>query len=61
MLISHLKLIMIHLRSIFNDKAFSNLMKSALESPAKLIDRHLEVVDVWNRKKRKTGKLDILY
>ena len=35
-----------HLRGSLNDKSLSNLMKIALESPAKLTDNHLEVVDV---------------
>ena len=43
-------LIKTHLRISLNNKSLSNLMKIALESPDKLTDSHLEVVDVWNIK-----------
>ena len=52
---SQMKLIKTHLRSSLNDKCLSNLMKIALESPVELTDSHLEeIVDVWNRKSRRT-------
>ena len=57
MLISHLKLIKNHLRNSLNDKSLSNV-KIALESPAKLANSHLEIVDVWNQNIRRVGKLD---
>ena len=50
---SQMKLIKTRLRSSLNDKSLSNLMKIALESPDKLTDSHLEVVNVWNRKSRR--------
>ena len=50
---SQMKLIKTRLRSSLNDKSLSNLMKIALESPDKLTDSHLEVVNVWNRKIRR--------
>ena len=39
-------LIKTRLRISLNNKSLSNLMKIALESPDKLRDSHLEVVDV---------------
>ena len=48
-----MKLIKTRLRNSLNDKSLSNLIKKALESPDKLTDSHLEVVDVWNIKSRK--------
>ena len=37
-------------------------MKTALESPDKLTDGHLEeVVDVWNRNSSSLGILDTMY
>ena len=51
---SQMKLIKTRIRSSFNDKSFSHLIKITIESPAELTGSHLkEVVGVWKRKNRR--------
>ena len=51
---SQMNLIKTRLRSSLSDRNLSNLMKITIESPAELMDSHLEeVVDIWKRKSRR--------
>ena len=49
-----MKLIKSRLRSCLNNRNLSNLMNSAIESPDKLIDSHLEQIYTIKTKKRDT-------